>query len=57
MVILRFKIHSKPDKSDELMAALAGDHHSGASHPRASSTFDIATGPARSRSVRCDGGL
>jgi quinol monooxygenase YgiN len=23
MVILRFKIHSKPDKSDELMAALA----------------------------------
>jgi quinol monooxygenase YgiN len=23
MVILRFKVHSKPDKSDELMAALA----------------------------------
>jgi hypothetical protein len=23
MLILRFKIHSKPDKSDELMAALA----------------------------------
>ena len=23
MIILRFKVHSKPDKSDELMAALA----------------------------------
>ena len=36
MVILRFKIHSKPDKSDELMAALT------VSGPAASALLDLA---------------
>jgi quinol monooxygenase YgiN len=40
MIILRFKVRSKPDKSDVLMAACR-DHHSRASH-RGRLNLDIA---------------
>ena len=45
MIILRFKIHSKPDKSDELMAAL-GEIITPARATEGVINFDIAH-PAR----------
>ncbi len=68
MVILRFKIHSKPDKSDELMAALAERRrrrphqpHTGREVPRRSRgarwfsrAFALVAmaGPVKARSLR-----